>query len=141
MQQYARIIGIDVGKKRCGLAQTDLLQTIATPVGTFSPDQTIQKIQDLMEGYPIERFVVGWPLKTDGNEGAATEMVQEFINRLSNRFKNIPISKVDERYTSNRAKEVMLEIGIPKKKRRQKERVDRIAAALILQTYLDSNSL
>ena len=139
MPEYARLIGIDVGKKRCGIAQTDLLKTIATPVGTFSPDETIQKIEYLVKESPIERFIVGWPLMPDGNEGAATEMVQEFINRISKKFKDIPISKIDERYTSNRAKEVMLEIGIPKKKRRQKERVDRIAAAVILQTYLDSN--
>lgn len=140
MPNYARIIGIDVGKKKCGLAQTDLLQTIATPIGTYSPDETIEKIKHLLNENPIERFVVGWPFQPDGTEGKATQMVQEYINRLSNNFENIPVSKVDERYTSNRAKEVMLEIGVPKKKRRQKERVDRIAAALILQNYLDSNS-
>ncbi len=140
MQQYARIVGIDVGRKKCGLAQTDLLQTIASPVGTFSPDDTVDKIVEIMEKSRVEELVVGWPLKEDGSEGDATKMVQEFVNRLSNKFPEIPVHKVDERYTSEKAKQVMLDIGVPKKKRREKERVDRIAAALILQSYLDSKS-
>lgn len=140
MQTYARLIGIDVGSKRCGLAQTDLLKTIASPVGTFSPDEILEKISQILEKSPVEEFIVGWPLTPNGEEGNATQMVQEFINRLKKRYKDIPVIKVDERYTSNQAKDVMLEIGVPKKKRREKERVDRIAAALILQTYLESNT-
>jgi putative Holliday junction resolvase len=132
------LIGIDVGKKRCGLAQTDLLKTIASPVGTFSPDEIIEKISQIVEESQVEEFIVGWPLTPNGEEGEATQMVQEFINRLNKLHGDIPIIKVDERYTSNQAKDVMLKIGVPKKKRRQKERVDRIAAALILQSYLDS---
>ncbi|MEO9884311.1 MAG: Holliday junction resolvase RuvX [Balneola sp.] len=138
MPIYARLIGIDVGKKRCGLAQTDLLKTIASPVGTFSPDEIILEIAHIVEKSQVEGFVVGWPLTAAGEEGNATVMVQEFINRLKNLYPFIPVIKIDERYTSNRAKELMFEIGIPKKKRKQKERVDRIAAALILQSYLDS---
>lgn len=138
MQVYSRLIGIDVGRKRCGLAQTDLLKTIASPVGTFSPDEIIKKISHIVEESQVEGFVVGWPLTPDGEEGKATEMVQEFINRISNLYPSIPIIKIDERYTSNYAKEVMLTSGVPKKKRREKERVDRIAAALILQNYLDT---
>lgn len=138
MQSYARLIGIDVGKKRCGLAQTDLLKTIASPVGTFSPDEIIQEISRIVGESPVEGFIIGWPLTPNGEEGSATQMVQEFINRLKKIYKDIPIIKIDERYTSNQANDLMLEIGIPKKKRRQKERVDRIAAALILQSYLDS---
>ncbi len=140
MQNYARIIGIDVGRKKCGLAQTDLLQTIASPVGTFSPDETIDKVEEIMEKSRVEAFVVGWPLKEDGEEGEAVKMVQEFINRLSNKFPDTPVKKIDERYTSVKAKQVMIDIGVPKKKRREKERVDRIAAALILQSYLDLKS-
>ncbi|MBO6621635.1 MAG: Holliday junction resolvase RuvX [Balneola sp.] len=138
MQNYARLIGIDVGRKRCGLAQTDLLQTIASPLGTFSPDEIINKISHIVEGSPVEGIVVGWPLTPNGEEGEATRMVQEFINRLKNLHPDIPVFKVDERYTSNQAVDVMVKSGIPKNKRREKERVDRIAAALILQSYLDS---
>jgi putative Holliday junction resolvase len=138
VQNYARLIGIDVGKKRCGLAQTDLLQTIASPVGTFSPDEIIDKITHIVEESQVEGFVIGWPLMPNGEEGEATRMVQEFINRLKNLYPDIPVFKIDERYTSNQALDVMIEIGVPQKKRRKKERVDRIAAALILQTYLES---
>ncbi|MEP2448431.1 Holliday junction resolvase [Balneola sp. EhC07] len=138
MQNYARLIGIDVGKKRCGLAQTDLLQTIASPVGTFSPDEIIDKITHIVEESQVEGFVIGWPLMPNGEEGEATRMVQEFINRLKNLYPEIPVFKIDERYTSNQALDVMIEIGVPQKKRRKKERVDRIAAALILQAYLES---
>lgn len=138
MQQYARLIGIDVGKKRIGIAQTDLLKTIASPVGTFSPDEVFQTLIDLVNESSVEAFVVGWPLDPEGREGSATQMVSQFIKKLQARFPEIPIHKIDERYTSTRAKEIMREIGIPKMKRREKERVDRIAAAVILQHYLDS---
>tara|TARA_R110002096_G_scaffold170131_10_gene342238 strand:- start:3715 stop:4137 length:423 start_codon:yes stop_codon:yes gene_type:complete len=138
VQNYARLIGIDVGTKRIGLAQTDLLQTIASPVGTFSPEDVLSKIGQIAKEYPVERIIIGWPLTTDGEEGSATKMVTRFIAKLTKEFPDIPISKIDERYTSNKAKGMMIEIGIPKKKRRQKERVDRIAAAIILQNYLDA---
>jgi len=138
---YARLVGIDVGTKRCGLAKTDLLKTIASPVGTFSPEEIIIEISRIVEESQVEGFVVGWPLTPNGEEGKATKMVQEFINRLKNLYPSIPVTKIDERYTSNNAKDLMLEIGVPKKKRKQKSRVDRIAAALILQNYLDSQQL
>ncbi len=139
MHNYARIIGLDIGTKRVGLAQSDLLQTIANPVGTFSQDEVLNQIKLIGKEYPIEKFVVGWPLQTDGTEGKAVNMVKSFINRLRKIYPNIPIVKVDERYTSNMANELMLQIGVPKKKRKEKGRVDRIAAALILQQYLDVN--
>ena len=137
MQEYTRLIGIDVGKKRVGIAQTDLLKTIASPVGTYSQDEAVQKIREIIGSDNVELLVVGWPLMPDGQEGDATKMVQEFINRLANQFPEIPIEKVDERNTSNKAMQLMIEAGVPKKKRREKERVDRIAAAVILQHYLD----
>lgn len=139
MQNYARLIGIDVGTKRVGIAQTDLLKTIASPVGTFPPDDVLNELIRIAEKSPVEGFVIGWPLDPRGNEGAATDMVNKFIAKLEKQFPGIPIHKIDERFTSNNARQVMLESGISKKKRREKERVDRIAAALILQSYLDTN--
>ena len=139
MQKYSRLVCIDVGKKRIGIAQTDLLQTIASPVGTFSPGEVFAEIKKIGTQAPIKAFVVGWPLTTSGQEGAATEMVEKFIEKLQLSFPNIPVHKVDERYSSVRAKEAMIVAGFPKKKRREKERVDRIAAALILQQYLENN--
>lgn len=139
MQQYARLIGIDVGKKRIGVAQTDLLKTIATPVGTFPPEEVFSEIRKITNQAKVEKFVVGWPLNPAGEEGSATQMVQKFLNKLNRTFPDINIVKVDERYTSNKAQRLMIEAGIPKKKRQEKGRTDRIAAAIILQNYLDSN--
>ncbi|MDR9419642.1 Holliday junction resolvase RuvX [Gracilimonas sp.] len=140
MQEYARLIGIDVGKKRIGIAQTDLLKTIATPVGTFSPEDVISELKRITNESPVEKFVIGWPLSLSGEEGSATQMVNKFIEKLRQSFPNIEIAKVDERYTSTQARSLMVKAGIPKKKRQEKGRVDRIAAAIILQNYLDSNS-
>ena len=140
MQEYARLIGIDVGKKRVGIARTDLLKTIASPVGTFPPHQVISELKSISQTNTIEKFIIGWPLSTNGEEGSATEMVDKFIKKLHNAFPDIEIIKVDERYTSNKARELMIEAGIPKKKRQEKGRVDRIAAAIILQNYLDTNT-
>lgn len=139
MQEYARLIGIDVGKKRIGIAQTDLLKTIATPVGTFSPEEVFTEIEKITDQSPVEKFVIGWPLSLSGEEGSATQMVEEFIKKLRQSFPTIDVAKVDERYTSTQARNLMVEAGIPKKKRQQRGRVDRIAAAIILQNYLDSN--
>lgn len=140
MQEYARLIGIDVGKKRVGIARTDLLKTIASPVGTFPPHKVIPELKNISQKDTIEKFVIGWPLSTQGEEGSATQMVEKFIKKLRNAFPDIEIVKVDERYTSNKARELMIEAGVPKKKRQEKGRVDRIAAAIILQNYLDTNT-
>lgn len=137
MQEYSRLVGIDVGKKRTGIAQTDLLKTIATPVGTFPPDEVFSALQHIAAQSKVEKFIVGWPLTPDGQEGTATDMVQAFIVKLKEAFPDIPVVKVDERNTSNRAMELMVDARVPKKKRRQKGRVDKIAAAVILQNYLE----
>jgi putative Holliday junction resolvase len=140
VQNYARFIGIDVGKKRVGIAQTDLLKTIASTVGTFSPEDAIAEIKKITDKEKVEKFVVGWPLSLNGEEGSATQMVQNFLKKLRQAFPNIDVVKVDERYTSNQARDIMIKTGIPKKKRQEKGRVDQIAAAIILQNYLDTNT-
>lgn len=140
MQEYSRLVGIDVGTKRIGIAQTDLLKTIATPVGTYSPEEVLDKIREITTQSAVDKFIVGWPLTPSGEEGSATQMVEEFLVRLTRSFPEIPVEKVDERNTSNKAMELMVSSGVSKKKRKEKERVDRIAAAVILQTYLEEHS-
>ena len=140
MQEYSRLIGIDVGTKRVGIAQTDLLKTIASPVGTFSPDEAVIKISEIVKSNRVDKFVIGWPLTPKGEEGSSTQMVEDFILILNRSFPDIPVTKIDERFSSNRAREIMIEAGVPKKKRRNKKKVDQIAAAVILQSYLDSNN-
>lgn len=137
MNNYGRIIGIDVGTKRIGLARTDLLRTVANPVGTFGPDEVIEKIRELVEKDTVLKFVVGWPLTPEGNEGEATKMVEQFVQRLQKHFPEMEIDKIDERYTSKEAVHAMIEAGVPKKKRSKKDRINRAAAAIILQKYLE----
>jgi putative Holliday junction resolvase len=139
LQSYSRLIGIDVGTKRIGIAQTDLLKTFATPVGTFPPKQVFFELKKLVNQSTIDAFIIGWPLTAKGELGKATDRVNSFIGELKKHFSNIDIIKVDERYTSSQAVEVMIKSGVPKKKRQQKERVDQIAAALILERYLEQN--
>lgn len=137
MQNYSRLVGIDVGTKRIGIAQTDLLKTFASPVGTYAPNKVFEALRSISNESKIDAFIVGWPLTTSGEEGIATERVRSFMGELKKAFPTIKIITVDERYTSNQAFDVMIKAGTPKKKRREKERVDRIAAALILERYLE----
>lgn len=140
MNSFGRIIGIDVGTKRVGLARSDLLRTSANPAGTFSPDEAIAEISKLHREQPILAFAVGWPLTTSGEESGATKMVDTFIKKLNRHFSEVPVYKIDERYSSKRAVQTMIKSGIPRKKRREKGRVDQTAAALILQQFLETQN-
>lgn len=135
--EYGRIIGIDVGTKLTGLARTDLLRTSANPIGTFDNREVFRKLDDLVQKEQVIKFVVGWPLKPDGSEGKATGRVEKFIAKLKNRYPDIKVEKMDERYTSKEAVQAMIDAGVPKMKRREKERIDQAAAAIILQKYLE----
>lgn len=137
MTEYGRIIGIDVGTKRTGLARTDLLRMSANPVGTFGNDQVFQELDNQIHNEQVIKIVVGWPLTPRGNEGKATERVEKFIGKLTERYPDMEIEKVDERYTSKEAVQAMIDAGVPQKKRREKERIDQAAAAIILQKYLE----
>ena len=140
MKQYFRLIGIDVGKKRIGLAQSDLLQTIASPIGAFSGGEIFEKIEEIVSQAPVKTFVVGWPVLLNGDEGESVHMVKSFIGELKKMFPDIEIVTLDERFTSVMAKQAILESGTPRKKRREKGRVDAAAAAIILQNYLDTKT-
>lgn len=134
-----RILGVDVGSKRVGLARTDLMRSFAAPIGTFSPEESFAEIerQVKMEG-PVKGIVVGWPLTPQGKRTTSTELVVEYMNALKNKFKSVEIYKMDERYTSKEAMELLEESGVSKKKRNQKGRLDQAAAALILQQFIQA---
>lgn len=121
--------------KRIGLAQSDPTRTIASPVGTFTEVELFTRIEQSQ--HQIERAIVGWPLSLKGNENTSTEMVTAFVQRFSKRFPAIPVDLLDERYTSTMATNSIREMGSTKKKRQQKGLVDTIAAAILLQNYLD----
>ena len=132
----SRIIGIDVGTKRIGLSQSDPTRTIASPIGTYSEPELFAKISGMVQ--QVEIAVVGWPLSMRGHEGASTEMVKSFVTRFSKRFPQIRVELLDERFTSTLANQTIREQVSSKKKRQDKGLVDTIAAAILLQNYLDS---
>lgn len=132
----ARILAIDYGGKRTGLAVTDPLQIIATGLTTVPTKDLITFLKDYCAKEEVERFIIGEPRNWDDSETHATPLVEAFIKELARHFPAIPVEKVDERYTSKMAKQSMLESGMKKKDRRKKELVDEIAATIILQEYM-----
>jgi putative Holliday junction resolvase len=110
---------------------------VANPIGTYPPEEAIQKLKKLVETEQVEKLVIGWPLTPEGGEGRAIKMVERFITRLRLVLPEIEIAKFDERYTSKEAVAAMVESGVPKMKRRDSDRVNQAAAAIILQKYLD----
>jgi putative Holliday junction resolvase len=136
----ARIIAIDYGLKRTGLAVTDPLQIIATGLTTVHSKELIPFLKNYFEKEPVELIIIGEPKNWDNTDTHATPLVEKCIQELQKNFPAIPLKKVDERYTSKMAKDAMLEMGMKKKDRRNKSLVDEIAATIMLQEYLRSIS-
>lgn len=137
MAEYGRLVGIDVGTKWIGLARTDLLKTVANPIGTYHVDDVFDALKKQLENENVEKIVVGWPLTPEGDEGRAIKMVEEFLIKLEANFPDMEIAKIDERYTTKEAVRAMVEAGVPKMKRRESDRVNQAAAAIILQKYIE----
>ena len=131
-----RIISIDYGLKRTGLAVTDPLQIIATGLTTVESKQLIPFLKDYFAREEVELIIIGEPKNWDDTDTHATPLVEIFIKELQKNFPAIPIKKVDERFTSKMAKDAMLEMGLKKMQRRNKRLVDEIAATIILQEYM-----
>ena len=131
-----RIISIDYGAKRTGLAVTDPLQIIATGLTTVESKQLIPFLKDYFAREVVELIIIGEPKNWDDTDTHATALVEKIIKQLQKNFPAIPIKKVDERYTSKMAKDAMLEMGLKKMQRRNKKLVDEIAATIMLQEYL-----
>jgi len=134
-----RILAVDVGQKRYGLAQSDPTQTIASAVGTFHLEDLLAKLREITAREPIETLVVGWPLNMDSAESEATDRVKAFITTLERRFPTLTIVKFDERFTSVMAERVIRESGMGKMKRREKGLVDSVAVVILLQEYLQKD--
>jgi len=140
LNQLGRILGVDVGSKRVGLARTDLLRTSANPIGTFAPHQSFAEIGNQIENEgPVCGIVVGWPLTPQGEPTHATPLVIEYMKQLEKKCRGVKLYKHDERYTSKQAMKLMVESGVPKKKRHKKGRLDQAAAALILNQFLEAH--
>ncbi len=132
-----RFVGIDVGTKRIGVSRSDPTAIIASPIGTFSEKTIFRELKSLQQESPIHTFIVGWPLSLKGHENQSTEMVEKFIKKLQAAFPNAKIIKVDERYSSEAAKQLLIDSGLKKKKRAEKGIIDSTAATILLQEYLD----
>lgn len=137
LSNYFRYLAIDLGAKRVGLAHTDLLRTIASPLETVANDALWSKLDQLIATNEYRGIIVGWPLEMDGNEGTSVDRVRTFIRSCTKRYPTLEIHKVDERYSSKEAAQVLIDSGTSKKKRQEKGRLDRIAASIILQRFLD----
>lgn len=132
----ARILCIDYGLKRTGLAVTDPLQIIATGLTTIDTKEFIPFLKNYMAAEQVELILIGEPKNWDESDTHATPLVKQAVEKLQKEFPQIPIKKVDERYTSKMAKDAMLQMGLKKKDRRNKKLVDEIAATIMLQEYL-----
>lgn len=132
-----RIIGIDYGKKRTGLAVSDPLGMFASPLDTVPPAKIIEYLENYAAREGISLFVVGYPMNLDNTPSEAARYVDEFLARLRKHFPDIPVVLEDERFTSVLAHRAMIDGGMKKMDRRDKSVVDRISAAIILQSYLD----
>lgn len=134
----ARILSIDYGLKRTGIAVTDPLQIIATGLTTVESKQLIPFLKDYFGREPVELIIIGEPKNWDDSDTHATPLVEKCIKDLQKNFPAIPVKKVDERFTSRMAKDAMLEMGLKKMQRRNKALVDEIAATIMLQEYMRS---
>lgn len=133
----ARILSIDYGTKRIGLAVTDPLQIIANGLDTVATPDIFDYLKKYLEAEEVECFVVGEPKHLDGNPSQVAPKVEKFIKQLQKLFPTIRIERQDERFTSEDAKMIILQSGIKKKKRRDKSLVDKVAATLILQDFME----
>lgn len=131
-----RIIAIDYGAKRTGLAWTDPMQIIATGIGSFDTTILDEKLKELIEKETIEAIVLGYPTRMDGSDSHVTEQVRELKVKLEKAYPQIKIHLVDERFSSQIAKQTMLEGGLKKKKRKDKHLVNEISAVVILQDFM-----
>jgi putative holliday junction resolvase len=132
----ARIMAIDYGKKRTGLAVTDPLQIIATGLTTVESPKLLAFLKEYVRKEPVELILIGEPKNWDDSDTHATNMVRHIMQRLRKEFPAIPLLPVDERYTSKMASRAMIEMGLKKKQRQNKALVDEIAATIMLQEYL-----
>ncbi len=133
-----RILAIDYGKKRTGLAVTDPLKIIASPLETVRTHDLISYLTNYHQQEDIEQFVIGMPKDLMNKDTDSTASVRSFITLLQKKFPQHKIHQVDERFTSKMAKSAMLAGGMKKSDRRKKENVDKLSATIILQSFLES---
>ena len=134
----ARLLAIDSGKKRTGIAVSDEMQIIAGGLTTVATVDLVDFILDYVKREPVERIVVGLPKQMNNEPSENMRRVEPFVNRLRKLLPDIPVDYHDERFTSVLAQRTIIEAGIKKMARRNKELVDEVSATIILQSYMES---
>lgn len=135
-----RIIGIDYGTKRIGLAVTDPLQIFASPLNTVSINEFDDFIVNYMKHEEVDAFVIGYPVQMNNMPSESVRYINPFIKKLNKDFPGKKIHLMDERFTSQMAQRTMIDGGVKKKGRQDKSTVDKISASIILQSFLDNRS-
>lgn len=136
----SRILAIDFGSKRTGLAVTDVLQIVANGLTTVPTHELIDFLNKYLQSEPVERILVGYPRQMNNQDSENMKGIGLFVKKLVARFPDIPVEYVDERFTSVLAHRAMLDGGLKKKDRRNKALVDEISATIILQSYLEGKN-
>ena len=132
----ARILAIDYGQKRTGIAITDELQIIASGLTTVYTKELIDFLSNYMRNEKVELILVGEPKQKDGSASESEALIGPFLKQLDKKFPDIPVKRMDERFTSKMAFQSMIDGGLKKKQRQNKALVDEISATIILQDYL-----
>jgi putative Holliday junction resolvase len=135
-----RIIGIDYGNKRIGLAVTDPLQIFASPLDTVKPHEFDNFIQNYLKNEKIDEFIIGYPVQMNNQPSESVKYIDPFLKKIKKKFPDILVHLVDERFTSKLAFQTMIDGGVKQKGRRDKAMVDKISASIILQSFLDSRT-
>ena len=136
----ARIIAIDYGSKRVGIAVTDELQIIASGLTTVHSTEIIAFLEDYFSKNEVECIVVGEAKDLKNNPSESAKIIEPFVKHLSRKFKDIKIARIDERFTSKMAFQTMIDSGLKKKARKNKALVDEISATIILQSYMEQKN-
>jgi putative Holliday junction resolvase len=133
-----RLMSIDYGAKRCGIAVTDILRIIPNALQTVLTVDLLNFLKEYLKSEPVDILVIGYPTHLDGNPTYVTKLVDEFLVEFSKQHPTITVCKIDEWFTSSQAMNIIIQSGVPMKKRRDKSLVDKVAAVLILEDFMSS---
>ncbi len=136
-----RIVALDVGRKRTGLAATDVLGLIANGICTIPTAQVADYLRDYVQKEAVDLIVIGYPRTLSDTPSEANKYIEPLVNRLRKVLPDIPIVRHDERFTSSLAHDAMLQGGVPKMKRQDKALVDMVSATIILQSYMEAQEM
>lgn len=135
-----RLLAIDYGRKRCGIAVTDVLRIVATALATVPSAQLLQYVKDYLAREPVDEIIVGLPRTLRGEASESMRYITPAINKMRKELPDIPIRFYDERFTSTLAHRAMIDSGVKKMDRRDKDAIDRMAAVIILNSYIESRA-